>query len=121
MSVWTEIPVDERVIADIVEIGLQRQPYEACGVILPMGEVREIRNCVIEVGRFYMQGIDLADTIYEWVDEKLPEGVEELECIVWHTHPNAGSVGPSRDDLNARWDGGKFLVVTLPNGEAVRY
>lgn len=121
MTIWTEPTVDDRVLSKIMDIGLEREPYEACGVILPDGEVREIRNCVIEPNRFYVRGEDLVEELISWAqDQEVPLDTH-CECIIWHTHPNNGSVGPSRDDLQARWPGGKFLVVTLPNGEAVRY
>lgn len=42
------------------------------------------------------------------------------DVIVWHTHPS-GFVGPSRGDMQNRVEGLKYLVVSLPDGEAVYF
>lgn len=119
MSCWEPI-VDDRVIAQIKDIGFSREPYEACGVILPDGQVREVPNKVVELGKFLAEVEDLVRVLDQWANE-LNFVPGRFDIIVWHTHPCGGSVGPSTDDLRHRTPQGKYLVVTLPNGEAVRY
>lgn len=41
-------------------------------------------------------------------------------CIVWHTHPS-GIVGPSRGDSDSLVEQVKYLVMTIPTKEVVRY
>jgi proteasome lid subunit RPN8/RPN11 len=45
---------------------------------------------------------------------------EWSSVLVWHTHPG-GHVGPSQGDMRARIAGLRYLVVSLPRGEATLF
>jgi proteasome lid subunit RPN8/RPN11 len=106
------------IIPQIMAIGMQEAPNEACGIIVPeLGLpadlwVKQMKNQHPSPTNSYAIDPETIATIARssaWED-----------VIVWHTHPG-GSVGPSRGDLQARRPGLRYLVVTLPGGEKVMY
>lgn len=107
------------VIPKIIEIGMLRLPYEACGVVIP----------------------DLDQTCDTWVHELAnrsedplnsyridPQTISSLlvdpdvwsDVLVWHTHPS-GYIGPSQGDMKQRDPRLRYLVVSLPRGEPVLF
>lgn len=105
--------VTEAHIEKIMELGLDRAPNEACGVIAGRA-VLEIENLSESPHDSYMvEGRQIVESLRIG-------GFENDEIIIWHTHPS-GFVGPSEGDLRTRIEGLHYLVVSLPNGEAVQY
>jgi len=92
------------------QIGHERYPNEACGVVTERGKVIELQNISSDPTRSYI--VD-ADEVREKLDTDL--GVGE-EFIIWHTHPS-GLVGPSKGDLECRVEGLRYGVVAIPTGE----
>jgi len=109
------------VVPRIVEFGLLRAPNEACGLVIPNLDwpidmwVHELKNRSPSPTDSYVfdpQTLkDLLGNREVWED-----------ILVWHTHPG-GRVGPSPEDMNARHPKlqGKYLVISLPRGEAVLF
>lgn len=108
--------LEKTMLDEIVRIGRDRAPSEACGIILP----EPVRNrWVWECANrsetphdsFTMTGKDiimLLERIYE--DPPAPEMVAQM--VVWHTHPKGG-VGPSTFDLQNKPAKLRCLVVSL--------
>lgn len=120
MTLWETVLVTEEVVQQIVQLGLQVSPREACGLICPDGSVLELPNRAQGENEFECWGRDIAETLQKWIlGQDIPE-FTKVDFILWHTHPT-GSVGPSVTDLRSRVEGMKCLVVSLPNGEAVQY
>jgi proteasome lid subunit RPN8/RPN11 len=107
------------VIPQIVEIGLRRAPQEACGIVVPDLDVpaaewvHELQNHSSDPLTSYE--IDTV-TIKTLVED--PEHWSDV--LVWHTHPKGG-VGPSKRDWEVKVPGLRYLVVSLPRGEAVLF
>ena len=107
------------IIPQIVELGLRRAPFEACGIVVPDLEVpaanwvKELQNRSSDPLNSYE--IDTA-TI-----KTLVENAENWsDILVWHTHPRGG-IGPSKGDVESKAKGLRYLVVALPRGEAVLF
>lgn len=104
------------VIPRIVEIGMARIPYEACGIVVPNLDVPasewvvEMENKADNPLNSYK--IDSA-TIRQIVSD--PSVWDDV--LIWHTHPS-GSPSPSQADWEGRLPGLKYLVVALPSGQA---
>ena len=107
------------VIPRILEIGMAEAPREACGVIIP--------DLNSSVDGWIHQLVNRAENPYDSyvIDPrtitdllKTPEAWEG--SLIWHTHPG-GHVGPSQGDMRARHPELKYLVVTLPRGEATLF
>jgi proteasome lid subunit RPN8/RPN11 len=107
------------IVPKIIEFGMQRLPNEACGVVIPdlnipaSEWVRELNNRSPDPLNSYQ--IDPKTVAAILLDPEVWEDV-----LIWHTHPS-GHVGPSRDDMRRRDPRLKYLVVSLPRGEAVRF
>jgi proteasome lid subunit RPN8/RPN11 len=105
------------IVPKIIEIGMQRMPNEACGIVVPdLGLVpdqwvHELANRSQDPLNSYK--IDPTTVAGLLVDPEVWEDV-----LVWHTHPS-GHVGPSEGDMKQRDPRLKYLVVALPRGEAV--
>lgn len=107
----------------MLRIGKERLPNEAGGLILPDGQVWEVPNRAADHGAdptqdFCYLAEDLLTLVQDWVNAH--PGEYTIDPIVWHTHP-AGLIGPSSVDLAQRIPGMKFVVVTMPDGPAVRF
>lgn len=100
---------------------MEASPAEACGIITPDSRVVELPNShpTSPEDAFVITTEDLIDAIYDYVDRTNtdPETLDRSQFVVWHTHPS-GLIGPSRGDLRAKIEGFRYLVVTLPGGEA---
>jgi proteasome lid subunit RPN8/RPN11 len=107
------------VIPRIIEIGMQRIPNEACGLVIPNFDippdqwVHELTNRSPDPTNSY----DLDPrTVASLIEDREVWG----DILVWHTHPS-GHIGPSRRDWEHRITGVKYLVVALPGGEATLF
>lgn len=108
--------------AEIVRIGLDRVPNEACGILLPPpGDIYRFRRHnkqVIELPNrsphpqdsYEMRGSDIMIELEDWfesVDQPARDSI-----VLWHTHPS-GSIGPSRGDLDNKLGDLSYLVVSI--------
>lgn len=98
----------------ILDLGIEGAPLEVCGIV-----VREMVSFRV------IQLTNRADdpmSSYVIDSATLRQLALKPECwgnvAVWHTHPG-GEVGPSSRDLSTKVQGVKYLVVTIPTGEAV--
>jgi proteasome lid subunit RPN8/RPN11 len=107
------------VVPKIIELGMAKMPYEACGVVIPDLDtppdqwVRELCNRSPDpLNSYKIDPQTVADILLN------PQVWDDV--LIWHTHPS-GHVGPSKDDMRQRDPRLKYLVVSLPRGEAVRF
>ena len=116
------IPLDI-VVPHLLAIGLEENPYEACGLIVPSLSVPPINWVHRMINRaenpFSSYRLDPA-TIQQLLEDVGAEERVWEDVIVWHTHPS-GYVGPSPGDMANRLEGLKYLVVSIPRGEAVYF
>ena len=121
MSLRRLVLVTPEVVDHIVGIGLERSPQEACGLVLPPGKVVELRNvCPTPRKSYLVDNGELEQVLTKFIDDTRAFDLHPSDFLVWHTHPR-GTIGPSEGDLEARQEGFKYLVVSLPDGEAVRF
>lgn len=98
----------------ILDLGIEGAPHEVCGII-----VREWEG--FRIVQLHNRADDPTDS-YRIDSATLrtlalkPETWKHV--AVWHTHPG-GRVGPSPGDLATKIPEVKYLVVTVPTGEAV--
>lgn len=108
----------ELALPEILEIGKQRAPIEACGVLLdvawrkPNGSpswVKELPNRSTDgPGTYKVNADDIRMVL---------EGLEEVEDVaIWHTHPS-GYIGPSQGDMRNRPSSGVHMVVVAMTQE----
>lgn len=116
----------DEVVAAIRLLGSLRRPHEACGLIVPRlgvapkAWVHELPNVTTTdptdsyaIGRSSLFGL--------WEElKKSPFTVSWDALVIWHTHPGGG-VGPSKMDMQTKLAEFDYLVVTLPDGPAVRF
>jgi proteasome lid subunit RPN8/RPN11 len=107
---------------EIVRIGLDRAPNEACGILLPPpGDIFRFRSHnrqVIELPNrslsprdsYEILGTDIVQELIEWLENV--ESSDHDNMVIWHTHPS-GSVGPSRGDLDHKLGTFTYLVVSI--------
>jgi len=111
-----------QLIAEMVRIGLERRPNEACGVLLPPpGDIFRFRSHnrqVIELPNrsmrprdsYELHGKDIIMELIDWLDNVDQAARDSI--VLWHTHPS-GSVGPSKGDLDHKVGDFTFLVVSI--------
>ena len=111
-------------VDQILGIGREALPSEACGIITPDLRVVQLPNShpTSKEDAFVIEAEDLVDAIHDYIVRSGadPENLSRDQFIVWHTHP-AGSVGPSRGDIEQKIEGFQYLVVTLPDGPATLF
>lgn len=119
-----QIPwVSPEVVDQILRYGRAEEPNEACGVVTPDSRVIRLPNrAPSPTNSFVITSEDLVNEIEAYV---LRAGVEPSQLtrehfILWHTHPG-GVVGPSKGDLRERTSGFQYVVISMPNGEAVQF
>jgi proteasome lid subunit RPN8/RPN11 len=112
------------VVPRIMELGLVEAPHEACGVVIPDFNappdswVHAMKNRSSNPLNSF--NID-PQTVRSILLDRDTFGKDVWDdVLVWHTHPG-GLVGPSDGDMKTRIAGLKYLVVTLPGGEASMY
>lgn len=107
------------VIDRILIIGLERQPNEACGVVLPRDSVIELPNVAGNPTEAYE--IDNEDLVRALLPNyETGYDIQRSDIIIWHTHPS-DSVGPSEADMMTRASGFRYLVVAVPSGKASQF
>lgn len=120
--VWPRVEITQEVIDQILAMGMERAPLEACGIIL--GGLETGGTQVIELfnrspdpeNAYVIERDDIVDAVNSWDAEfspAVPTDFGHYDIVVWHTHPN-GFIGPSRGDLEHREPGCRYLVVNLP-------
>jgi proteasome lid subunit RPN8/RPN11 len=96
---------------------------EVCGIITPDSQVVRMPNISPNPQNSYQIGTgDLVNALCQYctrTESELSE-IKVENVIIWHTHPG-GLVGPSRGDMRSKVNGFKYLVLTLPGGEAVQF
>lgn len=112
------------VLDQVLALGRESAPEEACGIITPDLRVVSLPNTTTtdSVSSYAVQGEDLVEAISAYVDRSGVdlESLTRAHFIIWHTHPS-GQVGPSKGDLENRLPDFQYVVVTMPNGEATRF
>lgn len=110
-------------LEQIKQWGLEKLPHEACGVIIELpGEsvIRQLGNYADDPTKGYkVDNTELVEVLAE-VIESSGHGVLRDQVVVWHTHPS-GHIGPSTEDLASKVSDLRYLVVSLPNGEATQF
>lgn len=114
--------LNPQLTAEIVRIGLDRAPNEACGILLPPpGDIFRFRSRnrqVIELPNrslnprdsYEIRGTDIVQELSEWFESVEPS--DDPGLVIWHTHPS-GNVGPSRGDLDHKLETFTYLVVSI--------
>ena len=110
----------DNLMQQIANIGRERVPAEACGVLLPEpyagSQVWEMPNrSKTPHDSFEMLGSDIVLSLEGWFAGKDDDEVKEV--VIWHTHPR-GNIGPSRYDMRNRLEGHHHLVISLTEGDA---
>lgn len=108
--------LEEKMVRQIAQIGVERAPIEACGLLLPMAingkQIIELPNRSPK-GRdsFVMKGEDMLLALEQLFQGDFPEDFIP-SLTAWHTHPG-GNIGPSKFDLRNKPARIRSLVVTL--------
>ncbi len=115
--------VSPEIVDQVLQYGQAEEPNEACGVVTPDSRVILLPNKSPSPTNSFV--IALEDLVNAMNDYLARCGVEPAiltreHFIIWHTHPG-GVVGPGPGDLRERQPGFQYLVVSLPNGEAVQF
>ena len=119
-ALQSQLWISPEVIEQIVRIGQSRSPREACGIIVPSlpPQVVEIDNTSDSPEDSFQIKANLKELMTGL-------GFYELtpaDLVVWHTHPS-GLIGPSAGDMGQKnlLADFRYLVVTLPEGQATEY
>lgn len=108
---------------EILKLGNQAVPQEACGVLVvdyPRHYVRSLVNTSNDPERSYaVDNRELVETLVDLMESE-DIVIQREDVVIWHTHPS-GYVGPSRGDISAKEPTLNYLVVALPNGEATQF
>lgn len=115
-----DLTSDHPLIQEIYLLGVQHQPNEVCGVILPSpfrgSQVVMIPNeSSTPTEHFLTSGKAIAAHLHEWLLNASSSDL--MNIIFWHTHPR-GNIGPSKGDLVNRVFGMYYLVVSLTDDGA---
>ena len=108
-------------VKEITQIGMERAPEEACGIIVRYGsqdKVIEIPNVAENRWDSYQLCTDSLDEVVIDIAKRQGHCLHSSEVIIWHTHPGGG-VGPSKSDIDGKQPGFSYLVVTIPDGKGV--
>lgn len=101
-------------LVEIARIGRERQPAEACGVLLPTpfrgSRVWEMPNRASRFNEaFELHTDDIVVQLGEWLGQNRDHWDD---LAVWHTHPS-GDTTPSKADMEGRFEPMANLVVAL--------
>jgi len=112
----TPTVIEPQLLAELVAIGQERLPNEACGVILPYRwhgkQVFEMPNRSLRPhDRFDMRSEDIGIALQDWVNDNRGEVAWE-QLTLWHTHPS-GSTNPSEIDMANRVPNCGNLIIAL--------
>jgi proteasome lid subunit RPN8/RPN11 len=112
------------VLDQILELGRDAAPDEACGIITPDLRVVSLPNATPNDSEssYAINNEDLVEAISEYIERSgvEPQSITRAHFIIWHTHPS-GLIGPSHGDMVNRVEGFQYVVVALPNGEASHF
>lgn len=107
------LPSVQAALERILHLGIEEAPNEACGLLVNEFEgvrvVKMINRATNPVNGYVLD----ASTIRQLATQR-----QWSHVAVWHTHPG-GLVGPSSGDLEHKVPNVKYVVVTVPTGEAV--
>lgn len=111
------------VVNQIAEIGRQRAPHEACGLLLPTPingrQIIELPNhSSSPTDSFEMLGEDMLKALEMTFQGDFPEDLIP-SLTAWHTHPK-GNLGPSPFDMMNKPAHLKSLVVSLEDSGGAR-
>lgn len=115
--------VSPEIVDQVLKLAEAEEPNEACGVITPDSKVMQLPNSSPSPhNSFVIAPEDLVNAIQDFVarSECDPRSLTREHFIIWHSHPS-GLVGPSRGDMTHRFAGFQYVVISLPNGEAVQF
>lgn len=107
----------------IVKIGKEAAPREACGILSPDLHVTALPNrSERPTSSYLVSSDDLVEAIETYLDRSgvNPEALSRGHFIVWHTHPG-GLIGPSRGDLDTKVPGFIYYVIAIPSGYATKF
>lgn len=116
---WVSPEVVEQILLAVEGEG----SIETCGVVTPDAQVVKLPNSSPSpTAAFEISSEDLLNALSAYVDRVGvdPQELRREHFIIWHTHPS-GLIGPSRGDLAHRLEGFQYVVISLPNGEAVQF
>jgi len=105
--------------------GQETAPNEACGLWIPATNIQGthdlwlVDNIAEDPLKSYK--MDMVD-VSQLMERHNITGPGEFyeQVIVWHTHPS-GMVGPSKGDIDASMFNVKYMVMTIPSQEVVKY
>lgn len=117
MNPW----VSPEIVNQVLQLGITRAPREACGLITPDSMVVELPNSSLEPYKSYdIKMEDLVNALNKYIERSLNGNFGPSEVVVWHTHPG-GQIGPSKGDMREKTSGFRYLVVSVPGGQAVQF
>lgn len=100
----------------IFRLGQETAPKEACGFLVDreagQWSILELENISDEPTSSY--------EVEQGDPGELSRDTFFNHTYVWHTHPS-GMVGPSKGDLDNMAQQVKYLVMTIPTREVVKY
>jgi proteasome lid subunit RPN8/RPN11 len=113
--------ISPEIVDQVVQFGISRAPHEACGLITPDSMVVELPNSSLEPYKAYdIKVDDLVNALNQYIARSHNCQFGPDDVVVWHTHP-AGSIGPSKGDMREKMRGFRYLVVSIPGGQAVQF
>lgn len=115
--------VSPETVDQVLRYGKAEEPNEACGVVTPDSMVVLLPNASPNPRTsFVITSENLVNAMNEYLARATtnPSDLTREHFIIWHTHPG-GVVGPGPGDMRERLEGFQYLVVSLPNGEAVQF
>lgn len=103
--------IEGRLKRQLLEITRASSPHEACGLLMPTGEIKVLANrSLTPTNAFEVTKTDILQAL---------ASEESLENITfWHSHPSGG-VGPSRVDLQQKMPFPYHLVLSLVDNDLV--
>jgi proteasome lid subunit RPN8/RPN11 len=116
--------VPPETLDQILKIGQENLPNEACGILIPLPGnpiLRELSNShwTPETG-YSVNNDELVNALKAILNDHPTLTLTKSDVVVWHTHPS-GYIGPSEDDLRYKEADLQYLVVAMPNGEATMF
>jgi len=113
--------ISPEIVDQVLEIGVERAPREACGLITPDSKVVELPNSSKEPYKSYdITTEDLVNALNSYIARTHDGHFGPEQVVVWHTHPN-GQIGPSQGDMQLKAERFRYLVVSIPGGQAVQF
>lgn len=112
----TPTVIEPELLSELVMIGRDRLPNEACGVIIPQRwhgrQVFEMPNrSLTPRDHFDMRSEDIGIALQDWVNDHQGQVAWE-QITLWHTHPS-GEASPSQMDIDNRVPNCGNLVIAL--------